>query len=115
MKYLYFKAMENKEKLFISIYNDYYGCLLTEYQRGLIDGYYNLDMSLGELAAENGISPQGVRDAIKRAEKQLTAYEEKLGLVKKSQKIKELLEEVMGDCAPEEKAKLSKAIEILID
>ena len=45
----------------------------------------------------------------------MTSYEEKLGLVKKSQKIKELLEEVMGDCAPEEKAKLSKAIEILID
>lgn len=107
--------MEKKEKLFISIYSDYYGSLLTEYQRRLIDGYYNLDMSLSELAEENGISPQGVRDAIKRAEKQLIAYEEKLGLAEKSQKVKKLLEEVMGDCAPEEKAKLSKAIEILIE
>ncbi|MDE5617057.1 MAG: helix-turn-helix domain-containing protein [Clostridia bacterium] len=115
MKYFYFKAMEKKEKLFISIYNDYYGSLLTEYQKGLIDGYYNLDMSLSELAEENGISPQGVRDAIKRAEKQLTVYEEKLGLVKKSQKIKELLEEVMRDCPPDKKEKLRKAVEILID
>ena len=107
--------MEKKDRLFISIYNDYYGSLLTQYQRRLIDGYYNLDMSLSELAEENEISPQGVRDAIKRAEKQLIAYEEKLGLVKKSQEIKEILDEVMQDCNQEQKKKLSKIVEILID
>ena len=107
--------MEKKDRLFISIYNDYYGSLLTEYQRRLIDGYYNLDMSLSELAKENDISPQGVRDALKRAEKQLIAYEEKLGLVKKSQEIKSIIEEVMQRSDKEQKEKLSKVVDILID
>ena len=83
--------MEKREKLFISLYNDYYGSLLTDYQRELIDGYYNLDMSLSELAEEHNISPQGVRDALKRAEKQLQFYEEKLALVKHAHKAKALI------------------------
>lgn len=78
--------MEKKDRLYISIYNDFYGALLTDYQRDIIDGYYNLDMSLSELAEEHGISPQGVRDALKRAEKQLEGYEDKLGLVEKNKK-----------------------------
>lgn len=107
--------MEKKDRLFISIYNDYYGSLLTQYQRRLVDGYYNLDMSLSELAEENDISPQGVRDALKRAEKQLIGYEEKLGLVKKSERIKSILEEVMQESDKEQKEKLSKIVDILID
>ena len=107
--------MEKKDKLFISIYNDYYGGLLTEYQRRLIDDYYNQDLSLGELAKEYGISPQGVRDALKRAERQLCAYEEKLGLAVKTQEIKGILEEVMQESSEGNKAKLSRAIDILID
>ena len=107
--------MEKKDRLFISIYNDYYGSLLTEYQRRLVDGYYNLDMSLSELAKENDISPQGVRDALKRAEKQLIAYEEKLGLVRKTQEIKSIIEEVMQRSEKEQKEKLSKVVDILID
>ena len=107
--------MEKKDRLFISIYNDYYGSLLTEYQKRLVDGYYSLDMSLSELAKENDISPQGVRDALKRAEKQLVAYEEKLGLVKKSQDIKSIVEEVMQESSQEQKEKLSKIVDILVD
>ncbi|MDE6188831.1 MAG: helix-turn-helix domain-containing protein [Clostridia bacterium] len=107
--------MEKKDKLFISIYNDYYGSLLTDYQRRLIDDYYNQDLSLGELAKENGISPQGVRDALKRAEKQLCAYEEKLGLVAKTQEIKGILEEVMQESSEQNKLKLRRAIDKLVD
>lgn len=107
--------MEKKDRLFISIYNDYYGSLLTDYQRQLIDGYYNLDMSLSELAEEHGISPQGVRDALKRAEKQLVGYEEKLGLVKKSQSVVDLLQEALPDCGEVGQEKLKKAIDILKD
>ena len=88
---------------------------MTPYQRKLVDGYYNLDMSLSELAEENDISPQGVRDALKRAEKQLIAYEEKLGLVKKSERIKSILEEVMQRSDDEQKEKLSKIVDILVD
>ena len=107
--------MEKKDRLFISIYNDYYGSLLTDYQRQLIDGYYNLDMSLSELAEEHGISPQGVRDALKRAEKQLVGYEEKLGLVKKSQSVVDLLQEALSDCGEVGREKLRKAMDILKD
>ncbi|MDE5549293.1 MAG: helix-turn-helix domain-containing protein [Clostridia bacterium] len=107
--------MEKKDRLFISIYNDYYGSLLTQYQRRLIDGYYNLDMSLSELAEENNISPQGVRDALKRAEKQLIAYEEKLGLAKKSERIKSIIEEVMQESDEEQREKLNKIIDILVE
>ncbi len=107
--------MEKKDRLFISIYNDYYGSLLTDYQRQLIDGYYNLDMSLSELAEEHGISPQGVRDALKRAEKQLVGYEEKLGLVKKLQSVVDLLQEALPNCSEVGQEKLKKAIDILKD
>lgn len=107
--------MEKKDRLFISIYNDYYGSLLTDYQRQLVDGYYNMDMSLSELADEYDISPQGVRDALKRAEKQLEGYEEKLGLVKKSQSVVELLQEALPDCGEVGQAKLRKAMDILKD
>lgn len=107
--------MEKREKLFISLYNDYYGSLLTDYQRELIDGYYNLDMSLSELAEEHNISPQGVRDALKRAEKQLQFYEEKLSLVKKTQKVKVLIEEVIEDSAPAQRQKLKEAIDVLVE
>lgn len=107
--------MEKKDRLFISIYNDYYGALLTEYQRQIVDEYYNLDMSLSELAEEHGISPQGVRDALKRAEKQLEGFEEKLGLVKKSQSVIELLHDAVCDCGVQGQEKLKKAIDILKD
>ena len=107
--------MEKKDKLFISLYNDYYGNLLTEYQRQIVDGYYNLDMSLSELAEEHGISPQGVRDALKRAEKQLIGYESKLGLVKKSQSVVDLLQEAVDYCDENGQEKLKKAIDILKD
>ncbi len=105
--------MEKKDRLFISLYNDYYGSLLTEYQRQIVDGYYNLDMSLSELAEEHGISPQGVRDALKRAEKQLESFEEKLGIVKKSQSVIELLQDAIDNCGEEGRQNLKKAIDIL--
>ena len=72
----------NKD-LTISILMDFYGNLLTNKQLDALDMYYNSDLSLSEIAEETGISRQGVRDAIKRGEKQLTEFEEKLGLAEK--------------------------------
>ena len=62
---------------------DFYGDVLTERRRDALDFYYNDDMSLSEIAEEMGISRQGVRDLIKKAEEELNFYEEKLGLAKK--------------------------------
>ncbi len=62
---------------------DFYGDVLTERRRDALDFYYNNDMSLSEIAEEMGISRQGVRDLIKKAEEELFFYEEKLGLAKR--------------------------------
>ncbi len=62
---------------------DFYGEVLTERRRDALDFYYNDDMSLSEIAEEMGISRQGVRDLVKKAEEELAFYEEKLGLAKK--------------------------------
>ena len=67
------------KNLQVAVLLDYYGDLLTEKQRDFISFYYDEDLSLAEIAANEGITRQGVRDAIKRAEAQLLDMEEKLG------------------------------------
>ena len=62
---------------------DFYGELLSERKRTVMDMYYNEDFSLAEIAAEIGISRQGARDIIKKSEEELLFFEEKLGLAKK--------------------------------
>ena len=62
---------------------DFYGELLSERKRAVMDMYYNEDLSLAEIAAEIGISRQGARDIIKKCEEELFFFEEKLGLAKK--------------------------------
>ena len=59
---------------------DFYGELLPERKRSILELYYNEDYSLAEIAEEIGISRQGVRNVIKKAETELFFYEEKLGL-----------------------------------
>ena len=62
---------------------DFYGDILSERRRTVLDYYYNNDYSLAEIADEIGISRQGVRDLIKKAEEELHFYEEKLGLAER--------------------------------
>lgn len=69
--------------LSVGILMDFYGELLTDKQRDTLDLYYNRDYSLAEIAQDIDISRQGVRDFIKRGEKQLIEFEEKLGMVRK--------------------------------
>ena len=61
---------------------DFYGGVLSERKQAVLSMYYNDDMSLAEIADEVGISRQGVRELIKKAEEELTFFEEKLGLFK---------------------------------
>ncbi len=55
---------------------DFYGPFLSEKQRNLLHHYYNEDLSLSEIAENEQITRQGVRDLIKRGEIQLRKYEQ---------------------------------------
>lgn len=61
---------------------DFYGPLLTPRQQELMRAYYLEDLSLAEIAGEDGVSRQAVHDLIKRAEAALQEYEEKLGFLR---------------------------------
>lgn len=83
------------EKIFEqALLYDFYGELLTEHQKSVYeDAVYN-DMSLGEIAAERGISRQGVHDLIKRCDRILADYEAKLHLVERFVSAKEKIREI---------------------
>ena len=71
-------------KVEISILCEIYGKLLTKKQLNILDNYYNLDLSLSEIAENEGITRQAVRDIIKKGENKLFEFEEKLGIMKKT-------------------------------
>lgn len=73
---------------------DFYGNLLTEKQQVVLSLHYEHDLSLGEIAEEYGVSRQAVHDILKRSEKVLERYEEKLGLVRKFTAEREKLDKV---------------------
>lgn len=70
-------------KVEISMLCEIYGKLLTKKQLDIMDNYYNLDLSLSEIAENEGITRQAVRDIIKKGENKLFEFEEKLGIMKK--------------------------------
>ena len=76
---------------------DFYGDVLTDRQQEFYDLYYNEDLSLGEIAENYGITRQGVRDVIVRAEAILTDLEDKTGLIKRFHTMKQQLEQVQKD------------------
>jgi hypothetical protein len=78
----------------ISFLLDFYGGMLTKKQREVIELYYNDDLSLSEIAENVGITRQGVRDAIKRAEAQLTELEDRVGFAKRSVQLGNALKEI---------------------
>lgn len=71
----------------IALLYDFYGEMLPAVQRDMIEFYYEDDLSLSEIAENRGISRQGVRDSIKRAEIQLLEMEDRLGLCKQFRQI----------------------------
>ncbi|MDD2217832.1 MAG: sigma factor-like helix-turn-helix DNA-binding protein [Eubacteriales bacterium] len=66
-----------------SLLYDFYGRLLTEKQRDVMNLYHQENYSLSEISSEYGISRQAVHISLKNAEKSLLGYEEKLGLMKR--------------------------------
>ena len=83
------------KKVTISMLWQIYGNLLTEKQNEYINYYYNQDLSLSEIAENDNITRQAVRDIIKKGERKLFEYEEKLLFMKKTinqeQKISQIL------------------------
>lgn len=83
------------KNLEISFLLDFYGDMLTDKQRDVVELYYNEDLSLAEIAAHSGITRQGVRDSIKRAEAQLLEYESRLRLAQRFRGIRDSLDKVV--------------------
>lgn len=82
---------------------DFYGELLTDRQKEFYDLYYNEDLSLAEIAENVGITRQGVRDIIVRAEAYLTEIEDKTGLIRRFHKMQAELVEMGEHLAPIER------------
>ncbi len=80
------------KNLHISALLDVYGEFLSEKQKCITEHYYNDDLSLSEIAENEGITRQGVNDLIKRAESQLLSFEEKCGYCEKFSRLKSLCE-----------------------
>ena len=91
------------KNLEISFLLDFYGDMLTEKQRDVVELYYNEDLSLAEIAAHSGITRQGVRDSIKRAESQLLEYEDRLHLAARFRRIEEVLSTIVREAQQIEK------------
>ena len=83
-----------EEKLTQAYLFDFYGEMLNEHQRRIYEDFVFNDLSLGEIAGEEGISRQGVADMVKRCDKKLRDYEDKLHLVDKFISIKSDVEKI---------------------
>lgn len=81
----------------ISMLNQFYGKLLTQKQYQIIDDYYNNDLSLSEIAENNHITRQAVRDILKKGEKKLFEYEEKLMFMKRTLNQEKKIERVLAE------------------
>ena len=77
-----------------SLLYDFYGELLTAHRKEIYEQFIVEDLSLSEIAQDAGISRQGVHDLIKRCNKTLEEYEEKLHLVEKFLAIKEKVHQI---------------------
>lgn len=80
-----------EKDLHISALLDVYGAFLGEKQRRLAEHYYNDDLSLSEIAENEGITRQGVNDGIKRAVRSLTAFEADCRYAEKLERLRALL------------------------
>lgn len=99
------------EKIFEqALLYDFYGDLLTDHQKQVYESAVFNDMSLGEIAAEQGISRQGVHDLIKRCDKILQDYESKLHLVERFEKAKEKIARIEALTDPAKDVKVENKL-----
>lgn len=86
-----------EKKVQISMLIEIYGNLLTEKQLNILSDYYNMDLSLSEIAENNQITRQAVRDIIKKGEKKLFEFEEKLLVMKKLLKQEKQISNILSE------------------
>lgn len=82
------------EIVWLSILYDFYGDLLTTHKKQIFEDYVLNDLSLSEIAVEQGMSRQGVYDIVRRCSQELKNFESKLCLVQRFQSIKEKLGQI---------------------
>lgn len=99
----------------ISMLNEFYGKLLTQKQYEIIDDYYNNDLSLSEIAENNQITRQAVRDILKKGEKKLFEYEEKLMFMKRTLNQEKKIEKVLSELTKIQKNDSDKQIASILE
>ena len=83
-----------EEREYIIILYDYYGSLFTDIQREYFEAYYFDNLSLGEIGENEDKSRNAIHKNIKKVVADLYHYEELLGLYKKDQKLRKIIEKV---------------------
>ena len=99
-----------------SMLYDFYGELLNEHQKSVYEDVVNNDLSYSEIAKINNISRQGVYDIIKRCDKILEEYEDKLHLVEKFMTVKnkvKQIDELLDEYEKERREDILSGIRIL--
>ena len=99
----------------ISILCQLYGKLLSEKQLEFIDDYYNNDLSLSEIAENHGITRQAVRDMLKKGEKKLFEYEEKLLVMKRTLNQEKQIQQILTQLSKIEETASDKKIERILN
>ena len=106
------KVMESFVKQ--SLLYDFYGDLLNDHQKSIYEAYVMENLSLAEIAEQEGIKRQGVHDIIKRADALLNSYEERLHLVERFLSIKEKVSQIeAGDDIKQAKKIAGEILEML--
>ena len=105
--------MEKNVKL--SILCELYGKLLTKKQYEFLNDYYNNDLSLSEIAENNNITRQAVRDNIKKGEKKLFEYEEKLSFMKRMFNQEKKIEKVLSELTKIQKESSDKKVASILE
>ena len=109
---------EISRKVELSWLMAYYGGMLTDKQRQVLTLHCEEDLSLGEIAQEAGVSRQGVHDQVKRVDKLLAGYEERLMLVKRFLDLKAKvgrIRETVSECTADNLEEVKKTVAEISD
>lgn len=103
-----------EKNLEVGLLLDFYGDILPERRREMIELYYNDDLSLAEVAEQLGVTRQAVRETVKKTETELYFYEEKLGLLRRFTEAKTCAGRIRALCEAEKDC-VSPALREAID